>query len=171
MADPDSAVRQQFAQWMEAWGDRIVRFAYVYVGDSGAAQDVAQETFLRLYEQMRAGAAIQPAWLFRVARNVAVDGMRRQQRRQNARGQLSRERAPSTNQANNPIDRLVVRQVIDTLPEADRTCLLLYYFADWSLEEIGRSLSLNPGAVKARLHRARARFAQAWKEDDDERVR
>ena len=167
MADPDAAVRQQFAQWMEAWGTRIVRFLYVYVGDSDAAQDMAQETFLRLYERMRTGAVIKPAWLFRVARNVAVDAMRRQQRHQNAQAQLARERVA----IDNATDRVVVRQVIDTLPEIDRTCLLLYYFADWSLEEIGRSLSLNPGAVKAQLHRARARLAQAWKEDDDERIR
>ncbi len=167
MADPDTAVRQQFAQWMEAWGDRIVRFAYVYTGDNGTAQDIAQETFLRLYDRMRAGAVIKPAWLFRVARNVAVDAMRRQQRHQNAQAQLARERLS----VDTSTDRAVVRQVIDTLPETDRMCLVLYYFADWSLEEIARELSLSPAALKARLHRARVRFAQAWKEDDNERVR
>lgn len=170
MADPDAAVRQQFAQWMDAWGDRMVRFAYVYTGDNATAQDIAQETFLRLYDRLRSGAVIQPAWLFRVARNVAVDAMRRQQRHQNAQAQLLRER-PSVDTST---ERVVVRQVIDTLPETDRTCLLLHYFADWSLEQIARELSLSPAAVKARLHRARVRFAQAWKEDegdDNERVR
>ena len=167
MADSEAAVRQQFAQWMEVWGDRLVRFAYVYADDSHTAQDIAQEAFLRLYQQLRRGADLEPAWLFRVARNVAVDAMRRQQRHLHVQAQLARERSVPDSAA----DRVLVRHVIDTLPETDRTCLLLYYFADWSLEEIGRALSLSPGAVKARLHRARARFAQAWKEDDDERVR
>ncbi len=110
---------------------------------------------------------ITPAWLCRVARNVAVDGLRREQRRQHAGAQGAREQVPP----HSPIDRLAVRPVIDTLPETDRTCLMLYYFADWRLEEIGRELALSPGAVKARLHRAQGRFAQAWKEEDDERAR
>ena len=53
-ADTDAAGRQQFAQWLETWSDRIARFAYAYAGDRGMAQDINQKTFLRLYELMRA---------------------------------------------------------------------------------------------------------------------
>lgn len=162
--DPGAA--EQLTAWMDAWGDRVMRFAYVYTGDPWSAQDVAQETFVRLYQHLmtKPERAPRPSWLFTVARNVAVDALRRRRRRANTASAVAREDVPP----DDPAERIAVRHVLNSLPDPDRTCLVLFYFADWKVEEISRELQLSPATVKTRLHRARARFAKAWKETEDE---
>lgn len=154
------------AGFVAEWGDRIIRFAWVYTGDAGLAQDVSQETFLRLYQTLvrDPAAHIRPGWLFAVARHVAIDALRRRRRRQ--RSELALLAAPDD--TTDPTERLSVRHVVDSLPDADRQCLHLFYFAGWTIEEIAHEVGLSPGAIKTRLHRARRRFAQAWGEPIDE---
>lgn len=57
----------QVVQWVEAWGDRRVGFAMTYVRDAEVAQDVAQETFLRLVALRRRtpGRPVHPGWRLR----------------------------------------------------------------------------------------------------------
>lgn len=159
------AVEQTLAHWMNTWGDRVVRFAYVYSGgDRHLAQDIAQETFVRLLEKLRrqADADIRASWLFAVARNVALDEVRRRERHGRALTQV----APGAEAAKDPTAGLIVRQVVNSLPATDRTCLLLFYFADQTIDEVAAELGVSAGVVKSRLHRARQRFAAAWKEQE-----
>lgn len=157
------AVEDRLAHLMTTWGDRLIRFAYVYAGgDRHLAQDIAQETFVRSLEKMRrhADAEIRPSWLFTVARNVALDEVRRRERQGRALLRVS----PGPAAAEDLSDGLIVRQVVNSLPDTDRTCLLLFYFADQTAEEVAAELDVSVAVVKSRLHRARQRFAAAWKE-------
>lgn len=164
--DAAPSVDEQLTLWMDAWGERLMRFAYVYAGDQWSAQDITQETFIRLYQHLRRNPERdpRPSWLFTVARNVAVDMVRRRRRRANTVSAMALERVPPDDEA----ERVAVRHVLNTLPDLDRTCLVLFYFADWKVDDIARELQLSQAGVKTRLHRARARFAEAWKETDDE---
>ena len=143
--------------WVVAWGDRITRFAHSLTLDPALAQDVAQETFLRLlvWQRQHPLADPGPAWLFTVARNVAIDQLRRR-RTSAVREQASAPTDPDLAQ------RLAVRDAVAALPPGDRACLWLFYYGDLSVAEIGSTLHLSPTAVKARLHRARRRFAAIW---------
>jgi RNA polymerase sigma-70 factor (ECF subfamily) len=55
-----------------------------------------------------------------------------------------------------------VRRLLETLNPTDRAAVMMYYWYDFSYEEIGEALSLSLSAVKSRLHRARLAMAQEW---------
>lgn len=140
------------------WGDAVVRFAGLYTGSPDLAQDVAQETFLRLWAERvrRPGFEPAPGWLFTVARNVSSDLLRRR------RTVPRMETSPATPTEAEAITRLAVREVLDRLPNTDRECLLLFYFADLAIAEIAAHLGITEGSVKMRLRRARDHFLERW---------
>lgn len=141
--------------------------AYARWMDADAAQDVMQETFLRLLKEWKKGEQIlnPRAWLLRVARNLAEDYAKSAFRRngthapQTMAGLRSREPVP--------IDRLVeneqyaqVRSFLNELSEADREVLTLRYGLDYGSAEIAEILGINTAAVHMRLSRARQRLAE-----------
>ncbi len=150
----------EIVQWVEAWGDRLVGFAMTYVHDAQAAQDVAQETFLRLVALRRRtpGRRVHAGWLFTVARHLALDHLRRR-RRVTAVG----PDAPDA-QASGAFLAVEVESVLRQLPRGDRECLWLFYYGGRSLGEIAAELGVSSERVKARLFRARRRFGQRWRD-------
>jgi RNA polymerase sigma-70 factor (ECF subfamily) len=56
------------------------------------------------------------------------------------------------------------------LDVTDRAAVIMYYWYDFSYEEISRSLSLTESAVKSRLHRARRAMAQIWVEQQPQMI-
>jgi RNA polymerase sigma-70 factor (ECF subfamily) len=159
--------QQGDADWVSAqisrWGDALVRFCISYMGNPDLAQDVTQETFLRLIEwrHNHPGHEVHPGWLFTVARNVAADSLRDRQPLE-PRGDLG---GVASQPGDGPLTRLAVRQVLDKLSRSDRECLLLFYFADWPIAEIAKQTGTTPASVKMRLRRARMRFLQKWEGD------
>jgi len=61
-------------------------------------------------------------------------------------------------------DQQRLQQLLKRLSETDRAAIVLYYWYDFSYEEIAQSLSLTVSAVKSRLHRARRALAESWLE-------
>jgi RNA polymerase sigma-70 factor (ECF subfamily) len=60
-------------------------------------------------------------------------------------------------------DQKRIRLLLQTLEPTDRAAVVMYYWYDFSYEEISRALSLTESAVKSRLHRARRAMAEAWR--------
>ena len=153
--------------WVRDWGDRITQFAYTYADDAGLAQDAAQETFLRLF---RWGAAhpnetVTAGWLFTTARNVTIDLLRHR------REVVTDEPDPGETRPERSLDlatRIAVRDALDALPTADRECLWLFYYGGFSVAGIAAELHLTASGVKARLMRARHRFARLWEGEGDD---
>jgi RNA polymerase sigma-70 factor (ECF subfamily) len=143
----------------------VVRYLALQTGDRELAQDLAQETFARLYE-FRAShptRTLSVSWLYTVARRLAIDHWR-------AVGARPRT-APLDENARHlahdaPDQAVVLRQevaeVLERMPKAERECLVLFYFEDWPLELIARELNLSAVTVRVRLHRARGRFRGLW---------
>jgi RNA polymerase sigma-70 factor (ECF subfamily) len=63
-----------------------------------------------------------------------------------------------------------VRAVLDVLDPVDRAAVIMYYWYDFSYQEICEALSLTNSAVKSRLHRARRAMAQNWLEREAEQA-
>ncbi len=153
--------------WVRDWGDRITQFACTYAADAGLAQDAAQETFLRLF-RWRAGHphdTVTAGWLFTTARNVTIDLLRR--RREVVTDSLH-PREPGPERSMDLATRIAVRDALDALPPADRECLWLFYYGGFSVAEIATELRLTTSGVKARLMRARHRFARLWEGEGDD---
>ncbi len=150
---PDVGDAAGLTDWVECYGDRLVQFAYTFLHDWGAAQDVAQETFARA---TRARRRIRPGWLFTVAHHLAIDEVRRRRRFVTVAG------IDTDAQAYDDGVSLLVSDVIRRLGRRDRECLWLFYYVDLSLEEVAAVMGLSVSQVKGRLYRARRHFAAAW---------
>ena len=153
------------APWVAEWGDKIAQFALAFTHDPEAAQDIAQETFLRL-EQWHAAhpqRQVHGGWLYTTARHLLIDRSRGRRRRPEVSWEGWEGPDPEASGFETTVaTRLSVQRTLDGLPASDRECLFLFYYQDWSIAEIARHLGVTAVTVRGRLFRARQRFAQAW---------
>ena len=158
--------RRAFELLMDLYRERIVRMALHMVGNKEDAQDLCQETFVRVYRALGSydpRRAFSP-WIYRIANNVALDHLRRKK----ARPVISEpdlaqpfEEGPDP-AAENPqraiLNREVYREVqeaIQSLPENYRSVMVLRFLEDLSYAEIAESLDLTEANVMMRISRAR----------------
>lgn len=154
---------------MTRWQTRLVSFIYRYVGNHADAVDLAQETFVRVFESRRRykPTAKFSSWLFQIASNLCRNYFRWKQRHPTValdapteeRGSLG-DVLPS--EADSPADTLArnelaaaVRDGIQALPHDLKTAVLLFEYEDLSHEEIAAVLGCSRKAVETRLYRAR----------------
>lgn len=134
--------------------------------NADVAQDIMQETFLRLWKQWQEGGAIlnPRAWLLRVARNLAEDYAKSAFRRngtqppQTMNGVKGREIVPLEKMERDETFGQL-RQELEQLAPPDREILTLRYALDYNANQIAEILDINPTAVHMRLSRARQRLA------------
>ena len=143
--------------------DRAVyRFARTLLRDEREAEDVVQETFLR-YWQRGAGVRKPREWLFKVARNACLDRFRKARRlvREDRDAPLdpSDDRDPEWHYAQRELEAGVHR-LLDTLPEPQRSLVVLFDLHGMDGAACGAILGLSPTQVKVYLHRARRRLRE-----------
>ena len=150
--------KQEAERLVEAYGDAVYRLAYARTGSREDAEDVTQETFLRL---VRAQPKLRDeehcrAWLLRVAMNCAAD-LHRSAWRKRTRPLEEAERlsAPEEEAENG------VAEAVLALPERYRAVVHLYYYEELSVAEIAAILGKREGTVNTRLCRARAMLRTA----------
>lgn len=162
-------IARDMEQWIDGHGDAVVRYLTLQTGDRELAQDLAQETFARLYEFRAAHPerTVAVSWLYTVARRLAIDHWRAARAR--PRTTLWDETLGRDDAAEEAIAvREQVASVLARMPSAERQCLVLFYLEDWPLNSIARELGLSPVGVRVRLHRARGRFRGIWTNDERE---
>ena len=130
---------------------QVVRFLTRMVGNADTARDLAQDAFLRA---TRANPpddeAARRAWVFRIARNLALNHMRDRSRRAETAHQSAPEGAAAAQET-----ALLVREALAQLSPADREVFLLRESAGLNYGEIADACALTEDAVRARLQRAR----------------
>lgn len=149
------------------YGDRVFSAAFSVCRNPADAEDVTQDTFLRYHtrgEEYESEAHLK-AWLLRVAINRAKDLTTSFWRKNTA----ALEDYMETLEFQTPEDSDLFRAVM-TLPEKYRVVIHLFYFEDYSVEEISRLLRRRDGTIKSQLSRGRALLKNALKEawNDDE---
>jgi RNA polymerase sigma-70 factor (ECF subfamily) len=133
--------------------DRLLRYFSRTAGEREVARDLTQEVFLRV---SRTVIPIAPenqlaGWLFKIARNVALDHHRQRGRRPEADLASAPERATDGQQEM----AIALRQALATLPDLDRDVFLLREVSGLSRDEIATACDLTPDAVRSRIHRTR----------------
>ena len=138
-----------FAQY----SDRLRRYLSGVAGERETARDLTQEVFLRVSRTAIPNAPEDQlaGWLFRIARNVALDHHR--QRRRRPETDLSA--APEGTKDAQQEMALALKQALATLTDLDRDVFLLREVSGLSREEIATACELTTDAVRSRIHRAR----------------
>lgn len=158
-----------FSHLVETYQRPVFNLCYRMLNDAGDAEDAAQETFLRAYKAMKDYDESRPfpTWLLSIAAHYCIDQMRKRRM-----AIVSLEDLPYmeiSDDAPGPETTLSRREeqkrvqlLLETLNPTDRVAVIMYYWYDFSYDEIGEALALSMSAVKSRLHRARLSMAQEW---------
>jgi RNA polymerase sigma-70 factor (ECF subfamily) len=149
--------------------DGVYRLLYRIVGTRDEAEDLAQETFLKLSRQ-RFGPDREHnvrGWLYAVATNLAFNALRGRGRRQRREEMIFRQ--TSAGAEPDPAaavvrddERATVRRTLAALPERQAQLLMLRH-SGLSYREIAEALGMAPGSVGTTLARAEAAFEAAWR--------
>ena len=133
-----------------------------------SAQDIAQESFLRLHNEGLGGFPEGEArfWLYRVARNLALNELSRAGTRQRLFGRVveafSRRGQDPEQELEMSERREIVLEMLKSLPEHQRAALLLREQEEMSYREIAAVLGVTEGKVKVDVFRARSSLRERW---------
>lgn len=161
-----------FAKLVDAYQAPVFNLCYRILGDAPSAEDAAQESFLKAYRHLRRYDPQRKFanWILTIASNHCVDSLRRRRFRT-----LPLDAAAHGEAGPLPEVELVesetserLQGLIRDLDPVDRATIVLHYWYDMPLDEIGRSLKLSQGAVKSRMYRARRVLAEGWTSDEVE---
>jgi len=149
----------------------ILRYGTRLLGDAHEAEDVAQETFLRLWQH---GASYEPrggkpsTWLYRIAHNLCIDRLRRRKEHADA-GAL--ELAASGDRPSGELAKKELAEQVEAalaqLPERQRAALVLVHHEGLSQNEAAQVLDCGPEAVESLLARGRRSLRKLLAGADD----
>ena len=159
-----------FQLLVERYQDRVFALARHYTRNAVEVEDLVQDTFLKAYSRLATfqGQSSFFTWLYRIAVNTILDGMKRRGRspvRTVEDPELlatpgpTRISGPSANMEREEIAR-ITHAVLAEMPEIFRTVLVMREFDDLSYQEMADVLEISIGTVESRLFRARARFKE-----------
>ena len=151
-----------FELLVPAYRRRVFGLAYSLLRDRGAAEDVAQEVFVKLWRALPRydGRAQLSTWIYAITRNASISAMRRRRRSVSMSDPAvfdeveSRDAAPDSGH-----DDAALWRNVDALPDRQRQAVILYYQEDRPVEEVAAMMGLPVNTVKTHLHRARAGLA------------
>jgi RNA polymerase sigma-70 factor (ECF subfamily) len=136
-------------------------------------EDLAQETFLRVYRALPGwapqGAARLSTWILTIATRLALDELERRDAREQALPLDEARRLPGPERADAPAEQRAtadaIARAVAQLEPGFQAVFLLREVHELDYDEIARALALDLGTVKSRLHRARAALRDALSED------
>ena len=173
-----------FSALVEACQERAVRAAYSWVGNYEDARDLAQEAFVKAYENLARfkGESRFYTWFYRILSNGCTDHLRKKKVRRaisfwsaDESHEDAEEKIPDA--SHNAKEELLNRELgeeiyraMEGLPARQKSVFMLRYLDGMSLEEIASSLRLSTGAVKAHLWQAARKmkdFLNVYLEPED----
>lgn len=165
-----------FTELVERYHLRLLNFIYRTIGDRDRAEDLVQETFVRIYKHLHRFDQSRKfsTWAYTIAGNLAKNELRNRSRNplvlfQAIRKHWDSDHRPLEWEDNTyrPDDlfrkrhlRAMVERAVGMLPEHHRIVFVLRELEGKTYEEISEITGVNLGTVKSRLNRARNNFAQ-----------
>jgi RNA polymerase sigma-70 factor, ECF subfamily len=144
---------------------------FVGTAERELVEDLAQETFLRVFKELprfrRGGPARLSTWILTIATRLAIDELRRRGRRPLPVAMAMDRDLVAPEHTDDLVEQrrlgLAVEEAVSRLPEDQRAAFLLRAYHDLDYVEIAEALGCDIGTVKSRLSRARAKLRQALK--------
>ena len=157
-----------FAELYERTFPRVYAYVASLLRDRAAAEDVTAQAFERAYRKRRsyrAGRGSMEAWLFGIARNAALDELRRRKRRATLEGDPEDVDAPGPDDhAELALRRETVRAALASLDGVERDLIALKFAGGLSNAEIGGVLGMSESNAGTRLHRTITKLREACHE-------
>ena len=164
--------QEAFRLLFDKYKKQVVNYCYRYCGHLAVAEELAQETFLRVY---KAAGRYRPkarfsTWLFKIAANVCLNEIRKPlyRARLESMDQASDEgQAEAREIAMEPDqsmpdalleahqNQVLIHKAMDRLPDEQRAALLLRVTQGFSYQEIGRQINCSENHVRTLIHRGR----------------
>ena len=168
VAEPHDWVAPSWDEIVRQHADRVYRLAYRLSGNRSDAEDLTQETFVRVFRSL---ADYTPGtfegWLHRITTNLFLDMVRRRQKiRFDALAEDASERlatdepGPERAYEQNNLDPEIQR-ALDALPADFRAAVVLCDLEGLTYEEIALTLDIKVGTVRSRIHRGRVLLREA----------
>ncbi|HHV65351.1 MAG TPA: sigma-70 family RNA polymerase sigma factor [Peptococcaceae bacterium] len=163
---------QKVVEWMEKYGNRIIRVVYLLVNDYHLAEEITQEVFIQAYNSLESfrGESSPYTWLYRIALNLSKNYLKRKER-------ISflpfKEEAGEEDILTEPVEEQViklvaghrVRECVGQLPLAYREVIILYYYDGLKIAEIAGVLEQPVGTVKSKLSRGRELLEKIFRKE------
>jgi RNA polymerase sigma-70 factor (ECF subfamily) len=179
---PSKSLATEFAPFMRAYQDMVFTTAARLTGDDAQAEDIAQEVFLKAYENfaMLKESPAAGGWLKTVTRNLTLHYLSRQRNRWRFFSDIARDASddeePSLELAlpglttpdglfagvHDEERRALVERALKKLPHHQRVPLVLYHFEDMPYQEIAEHLRVSLPKVKTDILRARTALAKLF---------
>lgn len=168
-----SGQTDEFEKLVAAYEKQVYHIALKMTGNKEDAFDLSQDTFLKAYRSLGSfrGESSFGTWIYRLAANLCIDFLRKQQRRGKVVSlddaddsgrpmELSDLRFEPQSAMEKRELSMQIREGLEKLPPDQRFILILRDIEGLSYQEIADTLKMEPGTVKSRISRARARLAK-----------
>ncbi|WP_077212461.1 sigma-70 family RNA polymerase sigma factor [Bacillus dakarensis] len=159
--------REEKLKWlMETYGNDVIRIAYTYLKQKELAEDAAQDVFIKCYKNLDTfrNESSYKTWLIKITVNRCKDVLKSWSYKNLFITEIfkSKTATPSLESQyfRGEENELISKQVLE-LPVKLREVIILFYYQDYSIEEISDLLNINPNTVKTRLHRGRLKLKES----------
>ena len=164
-----------YVELVNRYRDRLMNFIYRYVGTRQEAEDIVQDTFVKLFQKKDYYRPISEfsTWIFTIASNLAKTELRKRKRRKvSYLSQLGMEEKDFDIPVEDTTDEEMVgeytesqiQNAIQSLQLHFRTALILRDIEELSYEEISKILDVPLGTIKSRINRARLQLQEMLKQ-------
>ncbi len=158
-----------FAEIVGLYQDKLFHMSYRMLYSKQEAEDVVQDTFLRVYRNLdRFDPALKfSTWIYRIATNLCIDRLRRRKPSYSLDAESSDHegldgysmmpsdhKTPESEMIITDTQR-IIREAMESLPPKYKTIMMLRYMQDLSLQEIGDIINMPVTTIKTRVHRGR----------------
>ena len=159
-----------FTMLVKKYHKHIHALAWRKIGDFHIAEDITQETFLKVYKHLATLKELDrfPGWLYVIATRRCIAWLRKKRLHAQlvedidmvakGKGTYSQYVADQQAKTSTEAKQEVVKQLLAKLQESERTVITLYYFGEMTCEEISKFLGVSVNTIKSRLSRARQRL-------------
>ena len=166
---------QAYIELVNRYRDRLMSFIYRFVNDQVAAEDIVQDTLVKLYthKDYYRNIAKFSTWIYTIAGNLAKTELRKNKRRKvtNLSDMGSDDwefeipaKEDTAEKVHSQFDGEQINKAIQTLPDHFREVIILRDIQELSYEEVSNIVEVPLGTVKSRINRARLQLQEMLKE-------
>lgn len=162
-----------YNELVNRYKDKLLNFVFRYFNNREQAEDVVQETMIKLYTHASyyKNIAKFSTWIYTIAKNNALTELRKNKRKQTASLWTNEGKPIDIEMKDESLEKTVHNQIaieelnkyLDEIPENFRVAVVLRDFQELSYEEISKILEIPIGTIKSRINRGRIQLSEKMK--------